>query len=66
MLKHKIQPTLKSLVRDVRGTTWTQEESKELVEMLTQIMGSIQSGTKPTKTQAFAQKIKSALGIRKS
>lgn len=61
MLKHKIQPTIKSLVTYVRGTSWTQEESKTLLKMIDEIKNEIELGTKPKTTKTFVEKVKSAL-----
>lgn len=64
MLKHKIQPTIKSLVMYVRGTSWTQEESTTLLSMIDQIKKEIKLGTKPQTTKTFIEKLKSSLNFR--
>lgn len=64
MLKHKIQPTMRTLVTYVRGTSWTQEESLTLLRMIDEIKTEIERGTKPKPVKTFAEKVKSALKFR--
>ena len=64
MLKHKIQPTITSLVKNVRGTTWTKEEYEKLEKMLDQIKYELALGVQPRTTKTFTEKLKSALSFR--